>query len=201
MLKSLIYQQKSSLLLPAILIIMSILAFIAPSSTRDLLEFKREMISQGEFWRLFTGHFFHTNLNHLLLNLAAVVLLWFLHGEFYQKLTSILFLISICLLTALGIYFFALDIHWYVGLSGILHGLFIWGAIKDIESKRITGYLLLIGVVMKLIYEQLYGADPSVSSLIDANVAIDAHLWGAISGAVISIVLLFIDKVQLTSAR
>jgi membrane associated rhomboid family serine protease len=43
---------------------------------------------------------------------------------------------------------------------------------------------MLIGVTIKLIHEQLVGANKQVSELIEANVAIDAHLWGAIGGLI-----------------
>jgi membrane associated rhomboid family serine protease len=51
---------------------------------------------------------------------------------------------------------------------------------------------MLIGVTIKLIHEQLVGANEQVSDLIEANVAIDAHLWGAIGG------LLFVLFYRLT---
>lgn len=41
---------------------------------------------------------------------------------------------------------------------------------------------MLIGVTIKLVHEQIVGANEQVSKLIEANVAIDAHLWGAIGG-------------------
>ena len=43
----------------------------------------------------------------------------------------------------------------YVGLSGALHGLFTWGALKDISSKTKGGWLLLIGVWLKIITNSL----------------------------------------------
>jgi len=75
--------------------------------------------------------------------------------------------------------------QWYVGLSGVLHGLFIIGAYFDIQNRFKTGWLMLIGVWLKVLHEQIYGASESVAKLISANVAIDAHLFGTITGSLI----------------
>lgn len=45
-------------------------AFLWPAST---LEWSREGIPDGEYWRLLTGHWVHLGLNHLLLNLAGLL--------------------------------------------------------------------------------------------------------------------------------
>ncbi len=45
-------------------------AFLWPASA---LEWSREGIPGGEYWRLLTGHWTHLGLNHLLLNLAGLL--------------------------------------------------------------------------------------------------------------------------------
>lgn len=78
------------------------------------------------------------------------------------------------------VYFFT-DINIYSGFSGVLHGLIVWGAIRDIENKDKTGYLLLLGVFAKVLYEQVYGASESTAAMIQAEVAIEAHLAGVLA--------------------
>lgn len=167
---------------PLAVLILALLSFAFDSFLSDLFIYQRDLINQGELWRIITSHFFHTNGNHFLLNALAVVMLWGLHGHFYTiKKYAIVFMIS-TLICSMGIHWFSPNIDQYVGLSGVLHGLFIWGAIEDIKAKERTGYLLLIGVILKIAHEQFYGASEDVASLIGANVAINAHLWGAIGG-------------------
>jgi membrane associated rhomboid family serine protease len=60
----------------------------------------------------------------------------------------------------------------------------------DIKAKDKTGYLLLLGLLVKVAHEQFYGASTDGIDLIDASVAINAHLWGAVGGAIFSIVYL-----------
>lgn len=160
--------------------------FIGEAVTQAFV-YQRALIAQGEVWRLFTGHLFHTNVFHLLLNLAALIMLWALHGRFYTiKNYSALFLFC-SLSTSLGIFYDNPSLTQYVGLSGVLHGVFVFGAIMDIVSKDKTGYLLFIGVWLKIAYEQIYGASAAVSDLIEASVAVDAHLWGAVGGLLFTI--------------
>ena len=117
-----------------------------------------------------------------MLNAAAVVLLWALHGQYYNYKNYLIIFITSALVCGLGIYWFSLDITLYVGLSGVLHGFFVWGALMDIKHKEKTGYLLFVGVMLKIAHEQIYGASAEVELLINASVATDAHFYGAIGG-------------------
>lgn len=177
-------------LLVVLVCLISSFAFIFDQQVSDLLVYNRILIEQGELWRLFTGHLLHTNGYHLLLNLSAILLLWALHGQFYQPINYSLLFVICALTTSLGLYVFSPDLHQYVGLSGVLHGVFVWGAVMDILNKEKTGYLLFIGVWLKIAHEQYYGASEDVAQLIGANVAIDAHLWGAIGGLLFSLIYL-----------
>jgi rhomboid family GlyGly-CTERM serine protease len=179
---------------PILVLLLSLLAFIFDGYLSDTFVYQRILVTQGEMWRVLSGHFFHTNGFHFLLNSAAVVMLWALHGQFYTiKKYLIVFWVSACI-CAVGIHWFSLNIDQYVGLSGILHGLFIWGAIEDIKAKERTGYLLLIGVILKIAHEQYYGASADVAELIGATVAINAHLWGAIGGLLAVIILMLLNS-------
>lgn len=187
--KNLPLNKQHSLLVCAVAFL-AITAYILNDAVTDFFIYNRQLISQGEIWRTFTGHFFHTNGVHLLLNLAALILLWALHGQFYTlKNYSMLFIVS-ALICSVGLFFFSPDIKQYVGLSGILHGIFVFGAVMDIRQHDKTGYLLFAGVWLKIAHEQFYGASEEVSSLINASVAIDAHLWGAVGGLVFTTIYL-----------
>ena len=68
---------------PLIVLFISLISFLFDNSLSELLVYQRSLVTQGEIWRVFSGHFFHTNGFHFLLNAAAVVMLWALHGHFY----------------------------------------------------------------------------------------------------------------------
>ena len=173
--------------------LLALFGYFLGEQQSQLFVYNRALIEQGQIWRVITGHLLHTNGYHLVLNLSALWMLWALHGYYYSfKNIMSLFIISgvIC---SVGLFYFSPTITQYVGLSGILHGLFIFGATLDISYKdkgtgkatlRVSGLLMLIGVTIKLAYEQFFGANEQVSTLIEASVAIDAHLWGAIGGLI-----------------
>jgi rhomboid family GlyGly-CTERM serine protease len=91
--------------------------------------------------------------------------------------------------------------QWYVGLSGVLHGLFVIGAYFDIRQKLKTGWVMLLGVWVKVIYEQIFGASADVAKLIEANVAVDAHLFGTITGCIIIMYYLLLNNTQLAQQK
>ena len=167
---------------PLIVFTLALSAFIFDAQISDLLIYNRSLITAGEYCRIISGHFFHSNANHFMLNTAAVALLWALHGEYYSYKNYLLVFMTSAIVCSLGIYWFSVNIELYVGLSGVLHGFFVWGALMDIKYKEKTGYLLLIGVIAKIIHEQIYGASADVEMLIGASVATDAHLYGAFGG-------------------
>ncbi|WP_371378713.1 rhombosortase [Thalassotalea aquiviva] len=187
---------RQALVLPLIVLSLSLLVYLFAPYFESGLIYDKNLVNSAELWRLFTAHFVHTNFNHLLLNLAGLTMLWALHGDHYSHLHYFLALLTSALVCALGIYFYSPDIVRYVGLSGVLHGLFVWGAICDIQKGWRSGYLLFIGVWVKVIYEQIYGASADVEVLINANVAIDAHMWGALGGLLFTIVLALFNKVK-----
>jgi len=183
--KNISFKKQHSLIV-SIITVLAILAFVFDAQVTDFLVYQHQLIGQGEVWRGLTGHFLHTNGIHLLLNLAALILLWALHGHFYNLVNYSLLFITSAIICSVGLYFFSPQISQYVGLSGVIHGIFVFGAVMDIYNKDKTGYLLFIGVWLKVGHEQLYGAGDHVSTLIDATVAVDAHLWGAVGGLLFS---------------
>ena len=186
--------QASQYLAPLILLMDALLCFLFDNQLSEYFIYNRSSLSDHQYWRLLTGHAFHTNYAHFLLNTLAIVLLWALHGQFYSLKQYLSLILSSALIISIAIYYFSPEMQRYVGLSGILHALFIWGALQDIQHKDKTGYLLLLGILIKIAHEQFYGASEDVALLINANVAIEAHLWGGISGILFFICCYYTTK-------
>lgn len=158
----------------------------------DKLSYLRVNIAQGQVWRLITANLLHTNFWHLVMNLAGLWVILFLHEMHYRKkprLVYVLFL-SLCLLEGLGLYYFYPNLLAYVGLSGVLHGLFTFGAMMDITKSYRSGYLLLLGVFAKVYVEHTYGASESLAELIGARVATESHGVGVASGIICAVIWL-----------
>lgn len=158
------------------------------------LEFDRSAIYQGQWWRILTGHFMHTNTWHLVMNLGGFVLIMLLHGMYYRQLQLWLHLLLGCVLIGLALLFWSPQISIYVGLSGWLHALLVCGCCIDIQRQWSSGWLILAAVFGKVIWEQWQGASQDVVTLIEAEVATDAHMYGAVIGLLLYATLLFIRR-------
>ncbi len=153
------------------------------------LAYRRSAISAGEWWRLLSGNLLHTNHWHLLMNLAGLWVIAFLHEMHYRVGNFILLFISLAALQGIGLYLLFPAVSGYVGLSGLLHGLFTYGALKDIQHRIRSGYLLFAGVCAKVVYEQFYGTTDQITRLIGAKVATESHLIGVICGIILFVAI------------
>lgn len=166
-----------------IIALLCIVAAIFGEDGRALLRYERAAIGDGEYWRLLSGHFVHLGYPHLLLNLIGLLLVWLLVGRHYSTQRWVLVAaISIAVMDA-GFWFLEADLRWYVGLSGLLHGLLLAGAIAGIRSLPAESIVICAAVVAKLAYEQLVSPLPGSESLAGGAVFVNAHLYGAIGGA------------------
>ena len=148
----------------------------------EWLSYDRVSILNGELWRLVTSHLTHTGFNHLALNILGLIIVFHLFGQLFSTRFWILS-IAVCMLgISLGLLVNHPELGWYVGLSGVLHGLIVVGTIGAIKSKCHIGYFVLIAVFSKLIFEQVYGASQNTINFINSPVIVDAHFYGAITG-------------------
>lgn len=167
-------------LAPVLLSIICIALYALQSTMLPVLEFSRHAIADNQWWRLLSGNLMHTNHWHLLLNIAGLCLLTHLFCRLYQWQHFIVFSLINATFVGCLLLWFSPDISYYVGLSGYLHGLFVYGCLLEISKGMKSSWLLLAGVCCKIGYENFYGASAQMSDLINASVATDAHLYGAL---------------------
>ena len=169
-------------LIPAIIVGVSILVMFAGDAGKELLRYDRVWIGQGEFWRLISGHFAHLSWPHLALNSAGLMLVWYLVGPNF-KTRSWLLVILITIAT-MDIAFWLMNPHlyWYVGMSGLLHGLLLAGIVIRLPALDLESGVLLLLLIAKISYEQYGGALPGSEATSGGPVVVDAHLYGALGG-------------------
>lgn len=154
-----------------------------PEDWRQLLRYERLAVADGELWRVLTGNLVHLGWAHFLLNICGLLVMAWLFGTYRSAgFWAAAFLICAIGCNA-GLFLFSPDVFWVVGLSGALHGLFVIGASDWIARGDPVGKWLLLGVVVKLIWEQLVGELPLSAEVVGSSVVTDAHLWGAMAGA------------------
>ncbi|MGF1763805.1 rhombosortase [Aliivibrio kagoshimensis] len=174
-------------MLRLLLLLLALMVAFQIPTVSEMVLWDRALIHHGELWRIVTGNFTHTNFAHLLMNSGALIIFYLLFKEYLNNQILLPLLLSTSLVVGLSI--FLTDIDLYFGLSGVIHGLLAWGAVKDIQYGRQSGYWLLGGIIAKVIWEQLFGASSSTMVLIDARVAIEAHLAGLIYGIVFALLM------------
>jgi rhomboid family GlyGly-CTERM serine protease len=149
---------------------------------RETLAYDRSAIGAGEVWRLLSAHFVHLGWSHLLLNLAGLALVSWIVGRRFDWARWIwIGFMTIAAIDA-GFWFFYPELEWYVGLSGVLHGLLVAGLFAGLVQRDREAVILTLFVIAKLAWEQLAGPLPGSESSSGGVVIVDAHLYGAIGG-------------------
>lgn len=166
----------------AALIVLLCLPEVGGEALRNALRYERAGIARGEIWRFVTAHVVHLDVAHALLNAAGLALMWMLFArDFAASRWLVIIVVSVAAIDA-GLWFFDTDVRWYVGASGVLHGVMAAGTLAHVRRREWDAWILLAFLVGKLLYEQTQGALPLSSS--ELRVVVDAHLYGALGGAV-----------------
>lgn len=171
-----------NLILPAALALL--LAAVSLGGERGVLwlRYDRLLIADGEWWRLITSHLVHTGTGHLLLNLAGLLVIFLAFGPLYPPQSWLLGLLICMASISTAQLFFCPELQWYVGFSGVLHGLAAMGFVGGIRNGDRLCVIGLTALLAKLLLEQLYGPSAQTVHLIHAPVIVNAHLYGAVSG-------------------
>lgn len=156
--------------------IVSLLLLLWPPAL-DLLRWERSAISDGELWRSMSAHLVHLSVMHCLSNLTG---LWLICEYLWDELA----LADACALwlgtaagTSLLLWWFAPGIHWYAGLSGVLHGLWAGCALAWFcrNGDRVAAAALLLLAIKLVLPAYAANALPVVTV---------AHCYGALCGLI-----------------
>ncbi|MCP5169546.1 MAG: rhombosortase [Hahellaceae bacterium] len=147
------------------------------------LEYQREAILNGELWRLVTGHLTHLGWTHGLLNMGGLILITHLFSSCWprgQLLSAVFFIACLCSLLLLVL---SPSLAYYVGLSGVLHGLMAQALLTDRHYPAGLRAVVFFGLLAKVAWEQTpYYSDALMAALIHGPVAVQAHAAGVVSG-------------------
>ncbi len=164
------------------LALLAILLSSSGDAWRDVLCYQRDAVLSGQLWRLLSAHLVHAGWHHLLFNLLGLALIGLLfRASFSARQWLGVMLVSVFFIDA-GFLWLEPGLEWYVGLSGLLHGLMAAGAVAWWRDERGTPAAVMSAILaVKLIWEQLVGPMPTATGI---PTIVDAHLYGAIGGLV-----------------
>lgn len=145
-----------------------------------LLRYERESIAAGQWWRWLTAHVVHLDAEHAVLNAIGLTLLWALFGGLMRGRDWLLSVLLSATAVDLGLWYLQPQLQWYVGASGVLHGIMAGGCVALLRSGDRAGWPATVLFAAKLAFEHWHGSLPFETQ---ATVVTAAHLYGAAGGA------------------
>jgi len=154
----------------------------------NYLSYDRGALQAGQVWRVISAHLVHTNVYHTLMNVSILTVAAFLFARSVPPGHWVWVFLLLCLMNSLGLYLLSPQVLNYVGMSGVLYGILSFGLLAGIKHNKLIYGVTLFLLGAKIIWEQLPGYDIHyLRSKIDAAVIVDAHLYGYLGGALISL--------------
>ena len=168
----------------SITILMAMLFTVFGSAPEQLTWFTRDDWQQP--WRLLTAHFVHSDIQHLIWNAGAFLLL----GSIIEQFSRRDLLLSIFVgIISVNIFLISLyELNAYVGFSGVLNSILIVTLFKlstKDEYQDVVHWTLMLSM-LKIIIE-LYSKESLFSSITWATIP-EAHLCGWLAGVVLILV-------------
>jgi len=187
----------------AVIVVVLLSALAQAGGLVPLLRYDRLAIANGELWRLISGHLVHLGPSHLVLNAIGLVLVAALVGpRMHLAGWGFAFVLSSLVISA-GLWLHTPQLQWYVGLSGVLHGLLVAGAVNGLteRSERWFSLTLLMLLTAKIGWEQVLGPMPGTAAAAGGPVVVDAHLFGALGGLAATVLVVGWTRLRPGAAR
>jgi rhomboid family GlyGly-CTERM serine protease len=167
-------------------VVLGLVAMAEPA--RSALRYERTGLAAGEWWRLVGAHLVHLGWRHALLDLAGVALAAWLFGRLYEPLRWLWIVTLSAAAVDAGLWWLTPGLEWYVGLSGVLHGVVTAAGVALARLREPGGRLLLAAIALKLGVEQWLGPLWMTAATAGGPVVVDAHLYGACGGLLAALV-------------
>ncbi|MGC3984383.1 MAG: rhombosortase [Pseudorhodoferax sp.] len=170
-------QRRAFLAVAAAALLMGALQAL-PEPWRQALRYERGAVLQGELWRLWTGHLVHLGWAHWALNALGLLV----HALLADAPPPPRALLRQAAWLALGIsLLFVLllpQLAHYVGLSGVLYGLFLlalWPGVRRLDPVAIAA---LCTMAAWLGAQLIRGPDRHEVALVGGDIIVQAHVFG-----------------------
>jgi rhomboid family GlyGly-CTERM serine protease len=181
---------------PAVIAAAAMLAGLGGDPARQLLRYQRDALASGQLWRLITGHLAHLGPSHMLMNVGALGILALILEKLLQPRDWVLVGLTAALVIDAGLYWGQPSIAWYVGLSGVLHGLWSAACVRGMDLRRPEAIPLTLLLLAKLGYEWVVGPVQLTGNVAGGAVVTQAHAWGALGGVLWPLLAIAIRRRQ-----
>jgi len=181
-----------------VLAVASLAVALGGEEAAGVLRYSRADLADGDWWRLVTAHLVHLGAGHLAVNLAGLGLVAWLTGREYGAGAWWAVAGGAAAAIAAALYLFHPGVSWYVGSSGILHGLLAAGLVPALRRRDPVACVLALLLAGKLGWETVAGPLPGSEQTAGGPVLVEAHLYGMLGGIAVAVVLLALGRERLT---
>jgi rhomboid family GlyGly-CTERM serine protease len=154
---------------------------------RAHLAYDRDALLQAQWWRGLTAHVVHLDFSHALLNVIGLALVWALYVRAWSVREWLVIVLAAMVAIDAGLWWWQPQVRWYVGASGVLHGLLAAGVIAQWRTERTIAAVVAVLFAAKLAWEAGHGALPFAGEM--HGVVLSAHRYGAAGGAIAGMAL------------
>jgi rhomboid family GlyGly-CTERM serine protease len=166
---------------PLALMLLLLLTETLGDTGRQWLAFDRGAIESGQVWRLLTGNLVHLGWWHWFLNELGLVVLVLLCPQPLPGREWARRVVLLGLSTSAGLYLAVPGLGHYVGMSGVIHGLFVLGLLPQARRGDLIALGCLLYLFGKIGWELYAGAPVSDEQAIGGRVIVESHLFGVLA--------------------
>ncbi len=149
---------------------------------RSVLAYDRtQILHNAQWWRVLTASFVHLGWYHCVLNALGLVVLVLLCPQalsiwiWARRVAVLAVVMSLCLFA------FVPGLDNYVGMSGVIHGLFVLGLMPQVLKRDLIAFGCLSYLVGKIGYELIAGGPVSDEAALGGRVVVESHLFGTLA--------------------
>ncbi len=147
------------------------------------LQFDREALVAGQWWRVLSCNLVHLSVTHMLMNLTGFILATLIFKEAIRALYWYINIVVCALAVGLGIWLFDDAVRQYVGLSGALYGILAFGIVLNFRRQMLISSIVGAYIVHRVYLQHQSSFDPAgMYDFIGGNVIVSSHLFGLIAG-------------------
>ncbi|MEJ1335932.1 MAG: rhombosortase [Candidatus Sedimenticola sp. (ex Thyasira tokunagai)] len=158
----------------------------------EALVYEREAIAAGEWWRLLTGHWVHSDLQHLLFDVAGLAITAYLFEK--SPLWQLLLLLATATVVIDAWLWWQMPwMQAYCGLSGLLNALLACGLLTLWRSRNDPAYLLIGSLATLKIAVEISQGNAIFTSTAWAAVP-EAHAAGLVAGLLAGTLFIWLES-------
>ena len=177
--------------------------FFSLGAVPEKLYFNQEAIANGEIWRLITAHLVHSDLQHLIWNLCALIILSLLIEQHDRLLLLVSIFIGIVSIDYC-LWFYSIGIINYAGFSGVLNTLLVIALFQQLQKNkthqaeshplffRLLPALIYTASLIKIVVEIL--SQQAIFTHTSWQAVPQVHLIGFMAGTILAICILFMHS-------